>query len=675
MKIFFNFGILFLLPLLANAQTQRQDSDSLHLALKVAANDTVKIVALRSLYSYHKESNRDSALLYVEKTLDISKKIKQPLWTAIALIDKAYILQSQGNLPSMFKLINESMAISQDAKSEENVYIEKDSKAKSNPHKYRIGVLALGFHRLGNMYSQASNYEKAISSYKEEIRLGEEINDESYLVDSHMNIGSIYLRLNKLDSAWVYSNKAINYSNSTGYKRYQGNMINNLGDIFFKRKQLDSARYYYWKSLRTSREQSTITTEIPTNISLAELYQSVSQTDSMLYYANTAFAMAKNLKARTAMATSAELISNAFQIRGTTDSALAYLSLSKAMGDSVNKLRNEKLTEFQNMNFEEQMRLEKAAQENIADKNKIRTIGLFSGLALVTVLAFVFYRNNRQKQKANTFLESTLANLKSTQSQLIQAEKMASLGELTAGIAHEIQNPLNFVNNFSEVSAELAEELKEEIQNGNTADALLLTEDIQNNMTKVVHHGRRADSIVKNMLQHSRQTSGQKELTDINALADEYLRLSYHGLRAKDKNFNAALVTDFAPDLHKVAVVPQDLGRVLLNLFNNAFYAVQQKSQLALAGEDPPPFQPQVRVSTLNLGDKIQIRIRDNGMGIPETIKNKIFQPFFTTKPTGEGTGLGLSLSYDIVTKGHDGTMTAQTEDGQYAEFEILLPV
>ncbi|MBD0351884.1 MAG: GHKL domain-containing protein [Flavisolibacter sp.] len=266
-------------------------------------------------------------------------------------------------------------------------------------------------------------------------------------------------------------------------------------------------------------------------------------------------------------------------------------------------------------------------------------------------------------------IEKAYHELKLTQAQLIQREKMASLGELTAGIAHEIQNPLNFVNNFSEVSKELIEEVKQEMANGNTAEAAAIADNVLDNLTKIEHHGKRADSIVKNMLQHSRISTGEKQPTDINALADEYLRLSYHGMRARDKNFQAVVETHFDPAVGKINVVPQDIGRVLLNLFNNAFYAVSEKKR-QLNGE----YEPSVFVSTKKENDKVVITVRDNGTGIPQKIVDKIFQPFFTTKPTGEGTGLGLSLSYDIVTKGHGGELKVNTEEGAWTTFIISLP-
>jgi len=325
---------------------------------------------------------------------------------------------------------------------------------------------------------------------------------------------------------------------------------------------------------------------------------------------------------------------------------------------------------------------------------------LYAIIAVIAVWTFVAYRSKalkkhnkilehkvhlrtaevlKQKEELaaqRDHLEETLENLQSTQAQLIQSEKMASLGELTAGIAHEIQNPLNFVNNFSEVNKEMIAEMKEEIDNGNYEEVKLIANNIEDNEEKINHHGKRADSIVKNMLQHSRQTKGVKELTDINALCDEYLRLSYHGLRAKDKSFNAKIETDFDKSLSadkagigKINIVAQDIGRVLLNLFNNAFYAVnEQKSRNLIS------YRPTVSVSTKKIDNKVEIKVKDNGYGIPQDVIDKIFQPFFTTKPAGSGTGLGLSLSYDII-KAHRGEIKVESKEGEGTTFIIELPV
>ncbi len=340
---------------------------------------------------------------------------------------------------------------------------------------------------------------------------------------------------------------------------------------------------------------------------------------------------------------------------------------------------NDFLSQIENISIEKKEELIKAAKRvksdlEIAEFKLERTEKV---KRTTSILLEETIEELEQKRKAieetNVALQRSLKDLKATQAQLIQSEKMASLGELTAGIAHEIQNPLNFVNNFSEVSEELLQELKEELDKGDIEEAKAISDDVIQNLSKINHHGKRASSIVKGMLEHSRTSSGTKEPTDINALADEYLRLSYHGLRAKDKNFNADFETDFDPDLPKVNVVPQDIGRVLLNLINNAFQACAERSRSAVherSLKEPEGYRPIVKVSTMKTSpfqgglEGVKITITDNGPGIPDAIKDKIFQPFFTTKPTGQGTGLGLSLAYDIV-KAHGGEIKVESKEGQ----------
>jgi signal transduction histidine kinase len=341
-----------------------------------------------------------------------------------------------------------------------------------------------------------------------------------------------------------------------------------------------------------------------------------------------------------------------------------------------------------------QYKQNKAAEKERLKRQKEDEINRAIAIRKVELEELVAERTTELTQQKEA-LENTLEELKATQAQLIQSEKMASLGELTAGIAHEIQNPLNFVNNFSEISKELIGEMNDELAVGNWQLAKEIADDIEQNLEKINHHGKRADAIVKGMLQHSRTSTGKKELTDINALADEYLRLSYHGLRAKDKSFNADFKTDFDPNLPKINVIPQDIGRVLLNLINNAFYAVDNRAKsidpLTPEGgtkKDQIKYVPIVTVSTTSLnppsgGRGVRITIKDNGPGIPSEIKDKIFQPFFTTKPSGQGTGLGLSLSYDII-KAHGGEIKVETKGarpddpvgrGVGSEFIIQLPI
>jgi signal transduction histidine kinase len=322
------------------------------------------------------------------------------------------------------------------------------------------------------------------------------------------------------------------------------------------------------------------------------------------------------------------------------------------------------------------------SQAEAQRQNQQRNFFMVAFALLTALLGFIGYAYF-QKQKANNLLlkqkaeinekslllENSLTELKATQAQLIQSEKLASLGELTAGIAHEIQNPLNFVNNFAEVSAEMLDEMQEEWDKGDTEEAKAIADDLKSNLGKIALHGKRASSIVKGMLEHSRSSTGTKELSDLNLLADEYLRLAYHGLRAKDSGFNCQLVANLDPQLPKVAVIPQDIGRVLLNLINNALYAVQEKAKMGIEG-----YEPKVSISSALVDEQVEIQVQDNGLGIPEGIREKIFQPFFTTKPTGQGTGLGLSLAYDIVVKGHGGRLEVESEEGEGTGFIVKLP-
>jgi signal transduction histidine kinase len=363
-----------------------------------------------------------------------------------------------------------------------------------------------------------------------------------------------------------------------------------------------------------------------------------------------------------------KLLAEVYELAGNNEKAKETYKSFISLKDSV--LADESKYRAVSFEVEQQMNEKELSINKLQSDNKISSLtrNFSIGIAgLLLLLAAGVYYRFRSKQKANTVLEKTLSNLKSTQSQLIQSEKMASLGELTAGIAHEIQNPLNFVNNFSDVNAELIDEMENELQSDNKHEALLIAKEIKENEQKINHHGKRADAIVKGMLQHSRAGTGKKEPTDINALADEYLRLSFHGLKAKDKAFEANVKTNFDESIEKIEVVPQDIGRVLLNLYNNAFYAVSEKRKTA--GE---AYEPTVLVSTIKINDKVEIRVADNGDGISKKVLDKIFQPFFTTKPTGQGTGLGLSMSYDII-KAHGGELKVETEEGEGAEFLILL--
>ncbi|HEX4852119.1 MAG TPA: ATP-binding protein, partial [Puia sp.] len=399
---------------------------------------------------------------------------------------------------------------------------------------------------------------------------------------------------------------------------------------------------------------------------MADLYKKQKQVDSSIHYAKLGLKEAGLIDFKQQTLVAYNLLAELYE---TTDpkEAVRYYKMAADAKDSLYGTGNIQAIEtIANQEEEHKKEIEAA---NIANQNKLKQYALLAGLGIFLIAALILFRNNKQKQQANKVLESTLSNLKSTQAQLIQSEKMASLGELTAGIAHEIQNPLNFVNNFSELNIEMLLEMKQEIDKGNYPEVKSIADNLTENEHKISHHGKRADSIVKGMLQHSKTSTGQKELTNINALADEYLRLSYHGLRAKDKDFNADMKTDFDKTVGNINIVPQDIGRVLLNLYNNAFYSVNEKRKAHMDG-----YKPTVSVITKKIDERVELRVKDNGTGIPQREVDKIFQPFFTTKPTGQGTGLGLSLSYDII-RAHGGEIKVETKEGESAEFIISLPV
>ncbi len=494
------------------------------------------------------------------------------------------------------------------------------------------------FLYIGDLLEKLNRIPEAIQNYVDALNYTRYSAFRVSQIDAEISLGKAYLKQPDYPKALNMLTLAYNQAIKMGDGSFQAQAALFVAKVYLAQEKPRLALSWLHKAEKAAAGSSLVY--------LADIYQSIAETYSKLNDFRNAYLNQQNYSRVKDSMTVAEDLEK-----------ITLLS---------NRLDFENKQAMQNQSHEKQMILKQVQLRREKVTRNFSLIGMFVALVLM-VIAFIRFK---EKQKLNNRLSETLYNLKSTQSQLIQSEKMASLGELAAGISHEIQNPLNFVNNFSEVSRELIVEAREELTVGNLELAKEILEDVENNLEKINHHGKRADSIIKGMLQHSRSSAGAKEPTDINMLADEFLRLAYHGLRARDKSFNAIMETDFDTTLNKVNVIPQDMGRVILNLITNAFYVVNEKR---ISGTEN--YQPTVKISTRKTFGKVMVLVEDNGNGIPLPVLGKIFQPFFTTKPAGEGTGLGLSMSYDIVTKGHGGELKVETTEGNGTTFTIVIPI
>jgi two-component system NtrC family sensor kinase len=674
MKLVLKIVLFLLLPVLANAQPG--NIDSLKGVFYKAPDGPLRFKAASNVYFYYQELNRDSALFYTEQQLLLAKQKKNKIGEGVALVNKSYQLMGLGKYADALKGLQQAFAIAENPaneKQEQWDYFLTPFQGNS-----RLLLLAYAHHIYALLMLNTENLEQQICHFRIAGKIGKEINYAPRVQLANLNLGQSYLDLKKPDSALYYEKEAESIALNTDTETnplaqaYLGTVQMHLGDIYKALENQSMSLSYYYESLKTSTKNNNRAAVSRVCLRLSQYHLENRNKDSALYYSLRNMEILKTLGQVTGKETNLgvgyENIYLSYKLNNRFDSAFKYSELALTTKDSLVKIRIRNLAEFQSLTYNEQLRLQNLEKEKVLYQSRLRTYALLGGLAVFLLIALILFRNNRQKRKANRILETTLTNLKATQSQLIQSEKMASLGELTAGIAHEIQNPLNFVNNFSEVSNELIDEMNEELSKGDIEEAKAIANDVKQNLEKINHHGKRADAIVKGMLQHSRSNSGQKEPTDINALADEYLRLAYHGLRAKDKSFNASMKTDFDETIGNVHIIPQDIGRVILNLITNAFYVVDEKKKSGIEG-----YEPSVSVSTKKAGNKVLIAVKDNGNGISQKVLDKIFQPFFTTKPTGQGTGLGLSLSYDIV-KAHGGEIKVVTKENEGTEFIIQIP-
>jgi signal transduction histidine kinase len=602
-----------------------------------------------------------------------------------------------------------------------------------NENENSVGPIA---YAIASRYAESGRYLLAVEYYLKSVDLFESIEDYDMVARANFDLAVAYENLNLNREAYESYSKAIanlrrvqdtlNLNNVHGalvfpaisigkYDEARKYMSIALRDTLFRNKNFLFGRFndangqilkrqgkfleaipFFEKGMKEFNQASISWTAPFMPLYLTECYYKIGEFETALRYGLKCLELEKayNLNNTLVKKRASLWLSKIYEELDDLGNAFAYLKIHQEITeeseklDELNRIADAEVKEILDRSRKEIEVLEQEQFESI-QKNRIQRLWIISitgALLSALVILLVLFRNNKNKQKANKLLlsqkekiQDTLEKLEATQTQLIQSEKMASLGELTAGIAHEIQNPLNFVNNFSEINQELLLEVREGIASGNLEEVKDIIEDLTENEVKISEHGKRADSIVKGMLLHSRTATGEKTETDINALCDEYLRLAYHGLRAKDRNFNADFETQLDPSLPKIKVVPQDIGRVLLNLFNNAFCAASDEAlhvrQIISEGQAKADsnFMAKLNVSTKLLDDKIQISISDNGPGIPEDIRDKIFQPFFTTKPTGEGTGLGLSLAYDIV-KAHGGQLKLETDENEGSTFFIILP-
>ncbi|MGK2861954.1 MAG: ATP-binding protein [Chitinophagaceae bacterium] len=650
-------------------------------------SDTTRLFTMSSLagaYAFIADYyNSDSAFYYAQQALQLLQEMKNSKeyknWftegrSTIAIMlqeTTASLLHALGNYSGSLEIRLENLKLAEKEKDKFTLI-------------WALGNITADYLSMKDYHSML-NYAKQRDSVVATL----DTTDKRYwgtLFWSKIIVASACYRLNNLSTALTYTKQALSIDTITKdlFNLVYGHQL--LADIYSGMNESDSALKNYRFIIKVAPNWASNITALA-QAGMARVFQKTVQIDSALFYGRKALGYFQNNNLAVQswgenslyyVAEISPLLAELYKANNQPDSAYKYLQLSITTKDSL--YNTEKVRQFQTLGFNEANRRMQLEQQSREDKQryetKIKMYGLISIITGFVVLAFILYRNNKHKQKANTLLQSqkqeietTLSELKNTQKQLIQSEKMASLGELTAGIAHEIQNPLNFVNNFSDVNKELLLEMKDELSNGNIADAHIIANIVIDNEEKINHHGKRADAIVKNMLQHSRSSTSQKEPTDINKLADEYLRLSYHGFRAKDKSFNAAIKTDFDETIGNIHIIPQDIGRVILNLITNAFYVVQEKKK-----SDIENYEPIVTVTTQKINGMVKVSVSDNGNGIPQNILDKIFQPFFTTKPTGKGTGLGLSLSYDIV-KAHGGELKVETKEGEETIFIIQLPV
>ncbi|ADB39717.1 tetratricopeptide repeat-containing sensor histidine kinase [Spirosoma linguale] len=677
-------------PAFAQPKAGQARLDSLLAELPRTKPDTNRVNLLKDIciayYGYGNNISNES-ISYANQALTLARQLmwKKGMAVAYKILGNIYAVKSD-NPPALTAYLS-------------GLKIAEEIKDKSQ--------IASITGNIGYVYSNLANYPQALAYYKKALKGHEELGNKSGVVLWLSLIGEVYSEQGKYSKALDYQLKSFKLK---GVKSPYAYHLDNVGQAYLNLGDYPQALTYLQNGLKLSKANSNKQTLVRSYNNLGKLYLKIaidsnatllttllrsSKTNTLQKaktYADSAVVLAKERGDLTALYRAYQTRSQIQDALGEPQAAFASFKNFITTKERVINQQNTNSIAVATLQYdfdkkETALRYEQQLTTIQLQQQKQQRTYLLGGVGLLLALLGLTVYSYTQKQKANTVLqqqkeeintqrtkaENALTELRDTQIQLIQKEKMASLGELTAGIAHEIQNPLNFVNNFSDVSTELVDELKDgpfhKLPDSDKEYAAEILGDLTQNLQKITLHGGRASAIVRGMLEHSRSSTGEREPTDLNALVNEYLRLAYQGQRTKDKTFTCELVNNLDAHLSKVELVAAEMGRVLLNLINNAFYAVREKQKTA-----PLDYKPQVTIHTCQVNRHIQIGVGDNGTGIAESVKAKIFQPFFTTKPTGEGTGLGLSLSYDIVTKGHGGSLTVESREGEGTTFVIQLP-
>jgi signal transduction histidine kinase len=644
---------------------QNTETDSLKRLLPTMPEGPQRVLLLENLSYAYVSAFPDTALMYALEGLDLAKKIKDKRGEAYCTNALGNVYFGVGDYPMALEMYLTSLRMKETLKDEQ-------------------GAIAVTYFNIVNVYTEQEDYAHALSYLAKTIAIDKKLKDSSGIMFDQYSLGSIYLRMNMADSAEYYTKEAYKLALKLSDMNMMGAILNNFASVNSLKKNYPEAAGYFHQSIAYCLAVKDNEVLASNYLGLARMFDSLRLADSSIYYARKCLLLAQEAPFFKQILESGEFLTRKFSTAKRYDSAFHYQSISIAAKDSLYNV--EKVKKVQNLKLVEQQREQAAVAEKLKLSNRIKLYSAIAALGVFLVIAVLLWRNNIQRKKdflliqeQKSITEEALMELKATQAQLLLKEKMASIGELTSGIAHEIKNPLNFINNFAELNRDMLKELKEERNNPNrdraTEDEIL--EIFDQNMEKIAMHGQRADSIIKNMLEHSQTSRGSKEMVDINKLAEERLRIAYHALqgklRATEPNKDhpdVQLETDFDAGLGAVNIVPEDISRVLLNLYNNALYSVNEKFHRV--GTE---YKPIVRVTTRRVDERVQISVWDNGEGIPDKILSKIFQPFFTTRPTGKGTGLGLSLSYDIIAKTYGGEIRVNSQEGEWAEFVIGLPV